>query len=78
MKIKQFIIDFVDAIEDESTTLLSTETNFRDLDSWDSLAALSIMAMIDDTYKINLTADEMRSVNTLGELYTLIETKTNM
>jgi acyl carrier protein len=77
MKIEQFIVNFVDAIEDESTTPLRPETKFRELESWDSLAALSIMSMIDDTYKVNLTPNEMRSVNTLSELFTLIETKTN-
>lgn len=76
MKIGQFITDFLEAIDEESTTI-SPETNFREFDSWDSLAALSIMAMIDDNYKVNLTAEEMRSANTLQELFTLIEGKTN-
>lgn len=75
MKIKEFINDFVEAIEDESSIPLSSETNFREVDSWDSLAALSVMAMIDDNYKVNLSAEEMKSAKTLGELYTLIESK---
>jgi acyl carrier protein len=75
MKIEQFIIDFVEATDDESANPLNSETIFRELDSWDSLAALSIMAMIDDKYQANLSADEMKSANNLGELFALIKTK---
>jgi acyl carrier protein len=75
MEIEQFIFDFVEATDDESANPLNSETIFRELDSWDSLAALSIMAMIDDKYQASLTADEMKSANTLGELFALIKTK---
>jgi acyl carrier protein len=75
MQLQQFIIDFIDAIDVEAISPLNAETIFRELDSWDSLAALSLMAMIDDKYQTSLTANEMHLTNTLGELYTLIQSK---
>jgi acyl carrier protein len=75
MNIQTFITDFIDELDDELITTLEPEAKFRELDAWDSLTALSIMAMLDLKYKVNLTADEMQSANTLGELYSLIENK---
>ena len=75
MKTEQFISDFINELDDESIESLNLDTKFRELESWDSLTALSIMAMLDDKYHVNLAAEEMRSANTLQELYILVETK---
>ncbi len=75
MNIQTFITDFSDELEDELITPLEPEVKFRELDAWDSLTALSIMAMLDLKYKVNLTAEEMQTANTLRELYSLIESK---
>jgi acyl carrier protein len=75
MEIKQFIVDFIGELDDDAISTLTPDVHFRELEAWDSLTALSIMAMLDDKYQVNLNADEMRSANTLQELYTLVETK---
>lgn len=75
MNIQTFITDFSDELDNELITPLDPEVKFRELDAWDSLTALSIMAMLDFKYKVNLTAEEMQSANTLGELYSLVENK---
>lgn len=77
MNIKQFITDFVEEVDDNSITDLNSDIKFRELEAWDSLTALSIMAMLDDKYNVNLSAEDMRSANTLKELYILVETKSN-
>lgn len=40
-----------------------------------SLAALSVMSMIDDEYDVQVTANEMRNANTIQDLINLIEEK---
>ena len=48
---------------------------YRELDEWSSLAALSIIAMIDEEYDVQLNADEMRRTQTIQELFDLVQSK---
>jgi|HubBroStandDraft_6_1064221.scaffolds.fasta_scaffold2070965_2 acyl carrier protein len=40
---------------------------------WDSLTVLSILAMLDSEYGINLTAAKIRQMKTAGELAAVLE-----
>jgi acyl carrier protein len=40
----------------------------KDFEEWDSLTSLSIIAAIDAEYKINVSAEELTSCNTVGDL----------
>ena len=75
MEIKDFINHFEDVFEDTEISTLKPETNFRELEEWSSLAALSTMAMISDEYDIAITADEMRSTTTFQQLFDLVSSK---
>ena len=67
MEVQEFIQNFAD--------IFKLETKFRELDEWSSLAALSVMSMIDDEYDVQVTANEMRNANTIQDLINLIEEK---
>lgn len=73
MEIKDFISNFADQFEDTDTTVFNPETKFRELDEWSSLSALSILAMVDEEYDVQLKADEMRKTNTIQELFDLVK-----
>ena len=45
---KDFIVNFADQFDDLDASTISAETNFRELDGWSSMVALSVMAMVDD------------------------------
>ena len=60
MEIKEFIENFASQFEDTEVSMINAETEFRSLDEWSSILALTIIAMIDDEYNVTLTADEMR------------------
>ncbi len=75
MEIKDFINHFEDVFADTDISILNPETNFRELEEWSSLTALSTMAMISDEFDVELTADEMRSVRTFQQLYDLVDSK---
>lgn len=45
---------------------------FRDMEEWDSLAFLSIMAMIDEEYGILINAAEFQELHTLGDIEAFI------
>ena len=42
-------------------------------DYWDSLTVLSILAMFDANYGVNLTAADVRAMQTAGELVAAVE-----
>lgn len=73
MEIQEFINHFEDVFEDTDLNTLKPETNFRELEEWSSLAALSTMAMVSDEYDVELTAEEMRGANTFEELFNIIK-----
>lgn len=75
MELKEFIENFVDQFDDAPEVELSAETVFRNLDGWSSIVALSVMAMVDEEYDVQLKADEMRNADTIGELYEIVSSR---
>lgn len=75
MEIKEFIENFADQFEETDTAEITAETSFRELEEWTSLTALSVMAMIDEEYDVQVKGDEMRAANTVQELFDLVNSK---
>ncbi len=75
MEIKSFIENFAEQFEDTDASVFSTDTKYRELDEWSSLMALSILAMVDEEYDVQLKGEEMRSTTTIQELYDLVASK---
>ncbi len=75
MELKEFIENFANQFDDTEADSLTAETKFRDLEEWSSLIALSVMAMIDEEYDVRISGEEMRSANTIMDLFTLVEGK---
>ena len=75
MDLKDFIENFANQFEDTDTSMFNAETKFRELDEWSSLLALSILAMVDEEYDVQLKGEEMRATNTIQELYDLVASK---
>lgn len=73
MDITTFIENFSNQFEDTDASVFTPDTKFRELDEWSSLQALSIMAMIDEEYDIQIKADLMKKTTTIGELFALVE-----
>lgn len=75
MEIKEFIQNFADQFDDTEASVLTPQTNFRELEEWSSMIALGVMAMVDDEYDVQLKADEMRKTTTIQELFDLVSSK---
>lgn len=75
MEINEFIANFADQFENTESSEFTAETKFRELDEWSSLLALSILAMVDEEYDVQLKGEEMRATNTIQELFDLVESK---
>lgn len=68
---KKFIDIMADILEVDASEL-SHETVFREVVDFDSLCSLSTIAAMDDLYGRNLSADELETVTTLGDLFRLV------
>ena len=77
MDIEKFIENFADQFDDTDTSVFTPETSYRELEEWSSLIALSILAMVDEEYDVQLKGDEMRSTQTIQELFDLVNSKLN-
>lgn len=75
MELKDFISNFADLFEDTDVSEFNESTKFRDLEEWSSLIALSVLSMVDEEYDVQLTADEMRNADTIGELFYTVSSK---
>ena len=75
MDMKKFIANFADQFDDTEASVLTPETIFRELDEWSSMIALSVMAMIDEEYAVQIKADEMRNAQTIQQLYDVVSSK---
>lgn len=49
-------------------TSVEKDDVLANFENWDSLTALSVLAMLDAEYGINLTARQLREVHTVAEL----------
>ena len=69
----QFLKNFTDILDDHPNFKLDLDSKFRDLDEWDSLTALSLIAMLDDEYNITVTGDQIKNLETLGDIFKLLK-----
>lgn len=69
----KFINLFAEVLELEDEHGLTPKTIFRDLEQWDSLAYLSVIAMIDEEYDIVIEGNDFKKLLTLGDLINEIQ-----
>lgn len=69
---EKFLKNFEDILEDQPNFKLELNFKFRDLDEWDSLTALSLIAMFDEVYEIKVTGDQIKNLETLGDIFNLL------
>ncbi len=74
MDTSKFIEQFAEALEIEDASALNAVTEFRNLDEWDSLAYLNIIAMLDEEYDLQIENAEFKKLVTIGDIITYIET----
>ena len=73
MDLQQFIQQFAEQFDDTDLAEFSTETKFKALDEWSSLIALSVIAMIDDEYDVQIKGDDVRNASTIEDLFEIVK-----
>ena len=75
MELKDFISNFADQFDDTDASEIKAETVFKELDEWSSLIALSVIAMADEEYDVTINGDDIRSSNTVEDLFNIIKSR---
>ncbi len=52
---------------------ISPETALADVDEWDSIAALSLIVMLDEEFEKTITGDEIRALVTVNDILAYME-----
>ena len=75
MEISKFIELFAELFDETDVTVFTAETEFKKLDEWSSLIALSVIAMVDEEYGITIQGEEIRNANTIADLFNNVKIK---
>lgn len=70
MTTKEFVAELAEALEFEET--IKPSTRLKDLEEWDSMGAMILVAFVSDNFDKNLTTDEIKSMTTVDSLIDLI------
>ena len=69
--VKAFAAEFDETPEDQ----FKADTEFKTLDEWSSLTALSIIAMVDEQMDKTITGADIRASKTIEDLFNLANSK---
>lgn len=72
MTLDEFVKAFAAEFDDTPADQFNPTTNYRELDEWGSLIALSVISMIDDEMGVEITGADLRNSKTIEELYNLV------
>lgn len=72
MSISDFLAKVAELFSNTDPAIITSDSNFWELDEWSSLTALSLVAMIDEEYGVTLKSADIKGVKTLGELYAVV------
>jgi acyl carrier protein len=75
MELLNFIKNFANQFENTDQSEFTPQTRFRELEKWDSLIALSVIAMTDDQYKVVLKGDDLLNSHTIQDLYNIVQSR---
>jgi acyl carrier protein len=74
MEIEKFI-ELVKESFDELETELTPSTEYKKIEEWTSMQALILIAHLDDSIGVVLSADDLKNSSTLADLHRLVAAK---
>lgn len=75
MTLNEFIEAFAGEFDDTELSEFHADTEFKTLDEWSSLTALSIISMVDEQLDKTITGADIRGSKTIEDLYNLVMSK---
>ena len=75
MTTEKFLENFANLFDETDSSDITLSTEFRNLDEWSSLIALSVIAMVDEEYDVKLKGDDIKSATTVEDLFNIVKSK---
>ena len=75
MDIQEFIENFAAEFDETPAEAFAPETEYKTLEEWNSLTALSIIAMVDEQMDKTITGADIRASKTIEDLFNLANSK---
>jgi len=75
MQLVTFIAHIEEEFDDLPKGLIVGETAFRQLEGWNSMMALILIARIDSEYNVNLSAEELAEAVSINDLFDLVKAR---
>lgn len=73
MDLKEFVDNLAELFYDAEPENITADTVFKELEDWESLTVLSIIAMVDTKYGVTITGKEIREAETIEDLYNQVK-----
>ena len=71
---EKFLDTFKEALEIEEEQVNMNDV-MADFDTWDSMSRLSLIALLDEHFEIEVSDDEFKNMKTVQDLYDQVEAK---
>jgi acyl carrier protein len=75
MELQEFIANFAAQFDETDASVFTPETEFKALDEWSSLSALSIIAMVDEEYDVPIKGNDIVGAETIEDLYQIVNSR---
>ena len=75
MTLDEFVSAFAAEFDETPEDQFKADTEFKALDEWSSLTALSIIAMVDEQMDKTITGADIRANKTIEDLFNLANSK---
>ena len=71
----EFITNFCEILDDTEANEINEKTDFKNLDEWDSMTTLMLIAMVDEKYEKQINGADIKESSTLEDLHIRIQAK---
>ena len=71
---EKFLETIKEALEVEDVEV-KLEDNLADFDSWDSISRLSLIALLDENFEVEIADAEFEETETVGDLFNLVKNR---
>ena len=75
MNQEEFLQNFAAQFDETEASEITLQTDFKSLEEWSSLLALSIIAMCDEEYDVKIKGEDIRTALTIEDLYNVVKSR---
>ena len=69
----KFIEDFTLIFDEVEVSEVTMATEFKNFEEWSSLAALGLLAVIEEEYDVALTHNDIKNAVTVEDIYNIVQ-----